>query len=31
MFKVRKLWSLVGGNKERLVETHVDALVAYTK
>jgi len=31
MFKVRKLWSLVGGNKEKLVETHVNAFIAYTK
>jgi hypothetical protein len=31
LFKVRKLWNLVGGKKEKLVETHVNALVAYTK
>jgi hypothetical protein len=31
MFKVGKLWSLVGGNNEKLVETHVNAFVAYTK
>jgi hypothetical protein len=31
MFKLRKLWNLVGGNKEKLVETHVNALVAYIK
>jgi hypothetical protein len=31
MLKVRELWSLVDGNKQKLVETHVNALVAYTK
>jgi hypothetical protein len=28
MLKVRELWSLVDGNKQKLVETHVNALVA---
>jgi hypothetical protein len=31
MLKIRELWNLVGGNKQKLVETHVNALVAYTK
>ncbi len=31
VLKIRELWNLVGGNKQKLVETHVNALVAYTK
>ncbi len=31
MFKAREMWSLIGGNEQNIVESHVNAITIYTK